>query len=275
MSQKLTPIQQYRKTMLRLNRAQPITPFELSQRVDNLRMLATDRPKKNIYDMASSLGAGLTAQAQSGRPSSVGYGLSLGFKDFNDQINKNKELAEQEAQQLRMMAYEEAKAERDRARKIEETVAQNIFETQVEAEEDASGFGSSYKGILMSKVQKVIADPNYRFSPEYGLAYDALTKPTLRQLPDGSTISEPGVDLRGLGYPPPAKQAVNIPKTVGTAGGQAKLTLSQGDPEYNVQYSKAQMQAHGPYPNRKSPAGNPVYISGYVNGKAQFSELPK
>lgn len=279
--QKLTPIQQYRQTMLGLNRQQPISQASLAQRVADLQMLSANRPKKDIFDMASSLGGGLTRQAQSGRPSSIGYGLSMGFGDFNDQINKNKELAEQEAQQLRMMAYEELKAERERARKIEETVAQNIFETETSALEEATSglFGSSFKGQLMEILRKVFTDPSFANTPEYSLAFNELEKDKFTTDPiSGGTVRTKGMDLVGMGFPEPGSYGKSTtsqqPTTGTTAGAQGKLNLPQGDPEYNVTYTTQQMLANGPYAGKKSPAGKPVYISGYKNGQPTFTDTP-
>ena len=55
-----------------------------------LEMLApmTQAPRRaSIYDLASNLSKGLTAQAQSGQPPSIGGGLAAGFNSFSDYAN--------------------------------------------------------------------------------------------------------------------------------------------------------------------------------------------
>ena len=48
----------------------------------------TQAPRRaSIYDLASNLSKGLTAQAQSGQPPSIGGGLAAGFNSFSDYAN--------------------------------------------------------------------------------------------------------------------------------------------------------------------------------------------
>lgn len=290
MSKPLTPIEKYRQSMLALNQSSPIGQADLAQRVAQLQMLSTNRPRKTIYDMASSLGGGLTKQAQSGRPSSIGYGISMGFDGFNDQINKNKELAEQEAQALRMAAYEELKAERNKVRSINETVATNIFETETEKEvaaakaaaEAADGssgsFGSSYKAQLLNAISRGQRGEIPLNDPDYIFAWKILSQKGQKVDPTtGAVYYDEGMDLASMGFPVPPSTGVAPVSSVSTSassGAQGKLQISASDPEADITYTTAQMLANGPMAGKSSPSGKPVYINGYKGGTAFFTDTP-
>ena len=67
-----------------------ITPGYQDSYKRYLEMLApmTQAPRRaSIYDLASNLSKGLTAQAQSGQPPSIGGGLAAGFNSFSDYAN--------------------------------------------------------------------------------------------------------------------------------------------------------------------------------------------
>ena len=291
MSAELTPIEKYRQSMMALNQSTPIGQSDLARRVSDLQMLSTNRPRKNIYDMAASLGGGLTSQAQSGRPSSIGYGLSMGFDSFNDQINKNKQLAEQEAQSLRMAAYEELQAERNKVRSIDETVASNIFKSETEAAAAAAkaaadaadgkggSFGSSYKAQLLNAITRGANGEIPLNSPDYIFAWKILSQKGMKTDPTtGQTYYDEGMDLGAMGFPvPPASgvgAAVQQPVTSANAGAQGKLQILASDPEADIIYTTAQMQANGPMAGKSSPSGKPVYINGYKGGVAFFTDAP-
>ena len=69
-----------------------------------LSPLSADYQPSSIYDLASQLSRGLTAQMQSGRPASIGAGLAMGFNSFTE-AQKAKEAGQrQRFESMRMQA---------------------------------------------------------------------------------------------------------------------------------------------------------------------------
>jgi hypothetical protein len=58
----------------------------------------------SIYDFATSLSKGLTAQMQSGQPASIGAGLAMGFNSFSDFINAKKAANQERMDRIRQQA---------------------------------------------------------------------------------------------------------------------------------------------------------------------------
>ena len=77
-------------------------------------MLMPQQRKANIYDLATSLSQGLTQQAASGRPSSVGYGLAAGFNLFSEAAQKRRAVADEMQSKLMQMAYSDLEKKKSR-----------------------------------------------------------------------------------------------------------------------------------------------------------------
>jgi len=75
-----------------------------SRYLNILQPLTERSPKPSIYDLASSLSKGLTAQAQSSAPPSIGFGLAAGFNDFSDYTRARRQADLDQLQSLRMQA---------------------------------------------------------------------------------------------------------------------------------------------------------------------------
>ena len=75
-----------------------------SRYLNILQPLTERSPKPSIYDLASSLSKGLTAQAQSSAPPSIGFGLAAGFNDFSDYSRARRQADLDQLQSLRMQA---------------------------------------------------------------------------------------------------------------------------------------------------------------------------
>jgi hypothetical protein len=58
----------------------------------------------SIYDFATSLSKGLTAQMQSGQPASIGAGLAMGFNSFSDFMNAKKAANQERMDRIRQQA---------------------------------------------------------------------------------------------------------------------------------------------------------------------------
>ena len=92
--------------MLKTYRPQIVPDYtEAYRRYLNILQPLTERsPKPSIYDLASSLSKGLTAQAQSSAPPSIGFGLAAGFNDFSDYSRARRQADLDQLQSLRMQA---------------------------------------------------------------------------------------------------------------------------------------------------------------------------
>jgi len=62
----------------------PATVSDYQAEAERLSFLVPETPRATIYDLASDLSAGLAAQAASGQPASIGYGLAAGFNKISD-----------------------------------------------------------------------------------------------------------------------------------------------------------------------------------------------
>ena len=84
------------------NNSAPINVADIQSEAANLSQLfGGNQRRPSIYDLASSLSQGLSAQAASGRPPSVGYGLASGFNLFSEQTEKKREAADRDWETLR------------------------------------------------------------------------------------------------------------------------------------------------------------------------------
>ena len=284
--QALTPLQQYMKTSRELMSPKPITNQQLEERINQLNALVNKPRKMTIYDMATKMSQGLSANARSGRPSSISYGLADGFNSISQSINERKDLSDKISQELRQMAYQDLQRERAKSLEFEQGMAKLIYESQIEKDDDVQLFTGKSKEANAFRILSQgndASDPKgsieVRKLPEYRFAYALLSKDEVITFPDGSKKTRPAYDLKALGIKPPlyatgTPSTSQAPKSATTAGAQGKLNLPKGDPEYNVTYTTQQMLAHGAYPNFKSPAGKPVYIKGYKNGQVQFTDTP-
>ena len=92
--------------MLKTYRPQIVPDYtEAYSRYLNILEPLTERsPKPSIYDLASSLSKGLTAQAQSSAPPSIGFGLAAGFNDFSDYTRARRQADFDQLQSLKMQA---------------------------------------------------------------------------------------------------------------------------------------------------------------------------
>jgi len=117
----LTPTDVEQNYFDRLNSASssvaPTNMEDVLKQANVLSGLVPQQRKSSIYDLASDLSAGLAAQAASGQPASIGYGLTAGFKMFNDSMSLKKQKADEIKQNIMMQAYNQV--EKVRAQQVE------------------------------------------------------------------------------------------------------------------------------------------------------------
>tara|TARA_S200002703_G_scaffold74073_3_gene63945 strand:+ start:2282 stop:3064 length:783 start_codon:yes stop_codon:yes gene_type:complete len=179
---------------------QPITQQSLAERVAELQMLVPQRRRPSIYGLASNLSRGLVAQAQSGRPSSVGYGLAMGFNLFNEAEQKRQAEMMDMKEKLKLMAYEDLKREQAESDALKKSMAEAGFELAVEQMKNSGGYFQS-KTVEAQALNLVLAgerDPNIKRTPEYKVALAYLQKPkkSLQQTETGMVeVEQPGLDI--------------------------------------------------------------------------------
>ncbi len=112
--------QQYLDALNQSNQVAPTSVADIQAEAARLSQLfGGNQRRPTLYDMASSLSQGLAAQAASGRPPSVGYGLASGFNLFSEETSKKREAADALNQKLMMMAYEKTEKERERQKEFQ------------------------------------------------------------------------------------------------------------------------------------------------------------
>ena len=75
-----------------------------SKYAEMLAPFNTPPPRANIFDLATALSKGLTAQMQSGQPASIGAGAALGFNSFSDFANSKQTAYQERMDKIRQQA---------------------------------------------------------------------------------------------------------------------------------------------------------------------------
>ena len=194
-------------------RQDPVTQEDIAEQMRLYQDLFPQSRRQNIFDLASQLGAGLAAQAQSGQPASIGMGLTMGFNLFNEQANRLREQNEKIRRDLALFARQQAEAQNQR----ELQAAQKVLEMQFDLAK-AGGKGpfptNSLIGSSANIVLDAIGDEVKMNSEAVKLAVQLLGQDKTITTDEG-TVSVPGVDIFSvLGIEPPTPQPPpDIPKT--------------------------------------------------------------
>jgi hypothetical protein len=132
--------QQYLNMLQSSDQVAPTSVADIQAEAAKLSQLfGGNQRRPTLYDMATSLSQGLAAQAASGRPPSVGYGLASGFNLFSEETAKKREAADALSQKLMMMAYEKTEKERERQKEFQKLAAQAGFEYQLQQLKETGG----------------------------------------------------------------------------------------------------------------------------------------
>ena len=189
------------------NNSAPMNVADIQAEASQLSQLfGGNQRRPTLYDMASSLSQGLAAQAASGRPPSVGYGLASGFNLFSEQTAKKREAADALSQKLMMMAYEKTEKERERQKEFQKLAAEAGLDFAVAALEKTGEIeGTGDKVWALNLLRQAAKDPTVktRMPSDYATAIMILERPTYQQTEQG-TIQIPGYDVSKVLGPQPA-----------------------------------------------------------------------
>lgn len=235
-------LQGYYDQLEEIGNPQPIRQQDFQSRLGELSMLASAPRRSTIYDMATNLSQGLTAQAQSGRPSSIGYGLAQGFNLFSEAAAQKAEAAEAVKQSMKMAAFESLQRDQENQRAMKRAIAdaklgvgmQELKQSdalELQALTDQAGAMSGFSGkSLDAQVMKILAEgernPLYKTTPEYKLALAEYMRPKIVTGPTGSfEQTRPPIEaIFGDGStPPPPARAIDPTQ------GAAAVTAQQED----------------------------------------------
>ena len=195
----------------------PASADDITTRLAELKRLFPSRRALNIFDLASSLSQGLAMNAQSARPTSLGYGLSAGFNIFNQQARKNREEADALQRELILLARKEVQQEKASDIALQEKGLEAVF--KIELEKIKSGGEGFFKGkgdtsVSLNYILKAARDPSMVFDefgqikPEYAMAVAIVEQPKIVSTETGaSAVTTLNVDkvFRDVGLTPPTE----------------------------------------------------------------------
>tara|TARA_Y100000114_G_scaffold38288_1_gene33938 strand:+ start:262 stop:1080 length:819 start_codon:yes stop_codon:yes gene_type:complete len=157
--------------------------------------------RMSLFDLASSVARGLAQNAQSGRPTPLGYGLGVGFDLFTQESQRRRDEADKMKQQLLLMARQEIEKERADDIKLAEAGLEASFKLQLEKLKQAGSGVFQGKGDLASALNFILRaeqDPELKKTAEYKIALAVAGRPRTQviQTEEGaSTIVVPGLDI--------------------------------------------------------------------------------
>lgn len=183
----------------------PINPSmdDINKRAQELSFLVQQPRRGNLYDLATALSKGLAQQALSGRPSSVGYGLALGFNLFTEAEQQKREAAEAMKQKLMMMAYEDVQGRMEQSRQLQREMLDADFKYRIEEMKNRGGMFDSktVEAQAWNFVLEAEKNQDLKKTPQYRVARAILKKPrrSFQQTEQGTVqIEQPGFDLDSI-----------------------------------------------------------------------------
>tara|TARA_R110001583_G_scaffold136929_2_gene288622 strand:- start:746 stop:1540 length:795 start_codon:yes stop_codon:yes gene_type:complete len=214
----------------------PTSLSDINDQYQNLSALFPGPKKTSIYDLASSISQGLSAQAASGRPPSVGYGLATGFQLFNEAESKKKAAAEELRKTLMLKAYEKTEALRAEQAAFKKAAAEGGLKYALEALKKDDGYFTS--NSLLANAAKYISDAQERArAGDTSMIYDyeGNLKPlyiTFRAIAEKETVSQTVVDGKPFTI---TEKGLNIPRyeppaTTIESGGKTYTYTGTKDP---------------------------------------------
>jgi len=126
--------------MARLNKGvDPIDMADVDTKAGEISSLFPTPRRANIYDLASDLSAGLAAQAASGQPASIGYGLAAGFNKFSDAAALRRQKTDEMKQSIRLKAYEMVESARKEQVEFRKLAAEAGYDYMLEMAKKGGG----------------------------------------------------------------------------------------------------------------------------------------
>ena len=241
--------QQYVSGLKSIDRS-PASTDDITTRLAELKQLFPVQKAptflENIFDLASSLSQGLAMNAQSARPTSLGYGLSAGFNIFNQQARKKREEANALQRELILLARKEVQQEKASEIALQEKGLEAVF--KIELEKIKAGSEGFFKGkgdtsVSLNYILKAATDPSMVFDefgqikPEYAMAVAIVEQPKIVSTETGaSAVTTFNVDkvFREVGLTPPTElrpQSAPTPTDTGqrTKEGKKIFRLPNGN----------------------------------------------
>ncbi|HAG71291.1 MAG TPA: hypothetical protein DCL66_03730 [Gammaproteobacteria bacterium] len=217
----VNPTVDYFKKLEELQKTRTAPTYDdISTRASELSMLMPQQRRANFYDLATSLSQGLTQQAASGRPSSVGYGLAAGFNLFSEAAQKRRVTADEMQTKLMQMAYTDIEKKRADSKLMQEKMLDSNFDYEIEMLKNNGGYfkGKSVEAAALNLMIQAEKDPALKETPEYKVALAILTKPrqSTVQTEEGlQSITIPGLDLSSVFSDAPAGPAADTTPPAG------------------------------------------------------------
>ena len=236
-----TPGETYLETMSGLT-PPPATMADYQAEANRLSFLAPAPQRQTIYDLASDLSAGLAAQATSGQPPSIGYGLTAGFNTFSEGAAMRRRERDKYKQQIMMMAYEGVEKRRAEQKALQEQAATYDFEIAVEeAKNSGTGiFGglNSAEGRALDFLARLRANPNLAITnkAEFDAAKAYLGSKFKTVTIDGQVQAVPVYDIDKLFPEAKTPKEVKTPPAVGTI--VDGFRFKGGDPNVKENWEK-------------------------------------
>jgi|TARA_R100001460_G_scaffold10022_1_gene23774 hypothetical protein len=176
---------------------QPVSKSDVDEELFKISTLFPNPRRQNIFDLASALSAGLAAQAASGQPPSIAYGLTAGFNSFNEGNQIKRIEADKIKQQAKMMAYQQAEAKKER----ELEFSKDILEKQFELSLKSGGFmeGTGDLASALNFIARAEKNPALRNTLEYKLALAVAerSRASIQQTEQGAVpVTQPGLDVQ-------------------------------------------------------------------------------
>jgi|TARA_R100000084_G_scaffold29021_2_gene10543 hypothetical protein len=210
----------------------PITATDIQTEAEQLSSLFPQPRKQNIFDLASSVGAGLVGAAAD--PRGLGAGLTAGFQAFNERANKIKAERDAIKQQAAMLAYQQVQDKRNQQLETSKEILEMQFE---QALESGGGMfeGTSVEAAALNYILRAEANPALKNTPEYKIAVAVASKPrtSLQQTETGTIQVEiPGLDIEEI----LGEKAITPPSEIEIGGTKWEFTGrrdANGDPIYS------------------------------------------
>ena len=204
----------YKRGMQSIYDASPAFNMEdIKAKSEELSGLFPSEREPNIYDLATSLSKGLTQQAASGQPSSVGYGLASGFNAFNEAAQARKSRGDDLKQKLMQFAYQETEKKRQEqiainkgALEYQQTVDIANLKDRKDFLEDpdpqAYAFLEALEKMTTAERDSYLAVPSNR--SKYETSIQTLSRARPQQIPDPNnpgqmiTVYRPTYDVKRI-----------------------------------------------------------------------------
>ena len=245
-------------TLMSNLKREPVTAEDVLKEQQELANIFPQPRKKNFFDLASEIGAGLVAGASS--PGGFGVGLTSGLQAFNESVAKREAERDKMRQELTTLAYKQVQQRRDEEMTLAQDLLEKKYDLALESGEEVN-FGSSTLGKALAYIVRAEKNPKLKESPEYKIAVAIAQqdKTSIVQTEQGaSAVTVPGLDIEGIlkEAAPPIEDTG--PNTEETESSVEDESIEEREPplsviqEGGVSYS---------FTGRYTADGKPIYVS--------------